>query len=132
MKNNVALTVASLLSILFTTLHLTGDIVRGYAKGVTSDLIVIPICVIWLYGTVVLAGRRSGYIIILLMSLLGLCVPILHMRGAGVGAHLGKYSGDFFFIWTMLAIGVTALFSVILAVRGLWGLRGGQATHSAM
>ena len=132
MKNNVALTVASLLSILFTTLHLTGDIVRGYAKGVTSDLIVIPICVIWLYGTVVLAGRRSGYIIILLMSLLGLCVPVLHMRGAGIGAHLGKYSGDFFFMWTILAIGVTALFSVILAVRGLWGLRGGQATHSAM
>jgi hypothetical protein len=131
MKNNVALTVASLLSILFTTLHLTGDIVRGYAKGVTSDLIVIPICVIWLYGTVVLAGRRSGYIIILLMSLLGLCVPTLHMRGAGVGASIGKYSGDFFFIWTMLAIGVTALFSVILSVRGLWGLRGGQATHSA-
>ena len=131
MKNNVALTVASLLSILFTTLHLTGDIVRGYAKGVTSDLIVIPICVIWLYGTVVLAGRRSGYIIILLMSLLGLCVPVLHMRGAGVGAHLGKYSGDFFFIWTMLAIGVTALFSVILSVRGLWGLRSGQATQSA-
>jgi len=132
MKNNVALTVASLLSILFTTLHLTGDIVRGYAKGVTSDLIVIPICVIWLYGTVVLAGRRSGYIIILLMSLLGLCVPVLHMRGAGVGAHLGKYSGDFFFIWTMLAIGVTALFSVILSVRGLWALRGGHATHTAM
>ena len=132
MKNNVALTVASLLSILFTTLHLTGDIVRGYAKGVTSDLIVIPICVIWLYGTVVLAGRRSGYIIILLMSLLGLCVPVLHMRGAGIGAHLGKDSGDFFFLWTMLAIGVTALFSVILSVRGLWGLRSGQATHSAM
>ena len=132
MKNNVALTVASLLSILFTTLHLTGDIVRGYAKGVTSDLIVIPICVIWLYGTVVLAGRRSGYIIILLMSLLGLCVPTLHMRGAGIGVHLGKYSGDFFFIWTMLAIGVTALFSVILSVRGLWALRGGHATHTAM
>ena len=131
MKNNVALTVASLLSILFTTLHLTGDIVRGYAKGVTSDLIVIPICVIWLYGTVVLAGRRSGYLIVLLASLLGLCVPALHMKGVGVGAHLGKYSGDFFFIWTMLAIGVTALFSVILSVRGLWGLRSGQATHSA-
>jgi hypothetical protein len=45
-----------------------------------------------------------------------------------VGAHLGKYSGDFFFIWTMLAIGVTALFSVILSVKGLWGLRSVQAT----
>jgi hypothetical protein len=128
MKDNVVLTVASLLSILFTTLHMAGDIVRGYEKGGAANLIVIPICVLWLYGTLVLAGRRSGYIIILLMSLLGLCVPTLHMRGAGIGAHLGKYSGDFFFIWTMLAIGVTALFSVILSVRGLWGLRSGQAT----
>jgi hypothetical protein len=128
MKDNVALTVASLLSILFTTLHMAADIVRGYEKGGAANLIVIPICVLWLYGTLVLAGRRSGYIIILLMLLLGLCVPTLHMRGAGVGASIGKYSGDFFFIWTMLAIGVTALFSVILSVKGLWGLRSVQAT----
>ena len=42
------------------------------------------------------------------------------MKGAGVGGAIAKSSGAFFFIWTLLALGVTALFSVILSVRGLW------------
>src|SRR5579864_5464241 len=118
MKQNVALTIASLLSILFTTLHVTGDIVRGMEPGRLSDLIVVPILVLWLYGTLVLAGKRSGYVIILVGSLLGLLVPVIHMRGAGVGGAIAKSSGAFFFIWTLIALGVTALFSVILSARG--------------
>jgi hypothetical protein len=120
MKQNVSLMIASLLSILFTTLHVADDIVRGMEPGTLSDLIVLPILVLWLYGTLVLAERRSGYVIILLGSLLGMLVPIIHMKGAGVGGAIAKSSGGFFFIWTLLALGVTALFSVILSARGLW------------
>jgi hypothetical protein len=119
-KQNVILTIASLLSIFFMTLHLTDDIVRGMEPGKLSDLIVLPILVVWLYGTLVLAGKRSGYVIILLGSLLGLLVPVIHMKGAGVGGAIAKSSGAFFFIWTLLALGVTALFSIILSVRELW------------
>lgn len=122
MKRNVALTIASLLSVLFVTLHLAGDIVRGMEPGKLSDLIVLPILVIWLYGTLELAGKRSGYVIILLASLLGLLVPVIHMKGAGVGGAIAKSSGGFFFIWTLLALGVTSLFSIVLSVRGLWEL----------
>lgn len=80
--------------------------------------------VVWLYGAVVLAERRSGYIIILLGSLLSLVVPIIHMKGKGVGVASGiaNSSGGFFFTWTLFALGVTGLFSVILSVRGLWSL----------
>jgi hypothetical protein len=120
MKHDVVLTVASLLSILFTSLHVTDDIVRGMEPGTLSSLVVVPILVVWLYGTLVLAERRSGYVIILLGSLLGLVVPVVHMKGAGVGGEIAKSSGAFFFIWTLLALGVTSLFSVILSVRGLW------------
>ena len=88
--------------------------------GTLSNLIAVPILVVWLYGTLVLAERRSGYVIILLGSLLGLAVPIIHMKGTGFGGAIAKSGGAFFFIWTLLALGVTALFSVILAVRGLW------------
>ena len=59
MKQNVTLTIASLLSILFMTFHLTDDIVRGMEPGTLSDLIVLPIVVVQLYGTLVLAGKRS-------------------------------------------------------------------------
>ena len=82
----------------------------------------MPIFVVWLYGTPVRAGRRSGYVIILLGSLLGLAVPVIHMMGKGVGGEVAKSSGGFFFVWTIIALGVTALFSVILSARGLWSL----------
>jgi hypothetical protein len=122
MKQNLLLIITSLLSILFTTFHLAGDIVLGFENGGIVNLAVMPILVVWLYGTLVLAGRRSGYVIMLLGSLLGLLVPVLHMTGKGLG-EIAQSSGAFFFIWTTIALGVTALTSLILSVRGLWSLR---------
>jgi len=125
MKNSVMLTIASLLSILLFTFHLADDIVRGYEPGTLTNLMALPIFVFWMYGAVVLAERRSGYIIALLGGLFSLVVPLAHMRGKGVGvaSRLAGSSGHFFFVWTLFAIGVTGLFSVILATRGLWGMR---------
>jgi hypothetical protein len=130
MKHNVTLTITSLLSLLFLTLHLTDDIVRGFEPGGLSNLIMtVLISVVWLYGTLVLAGRRSGYIIIIILSLLSLGVPVIHMKGKGVGvtSRLANSSGHFFFVWTLIAIGVIGLFSAILAARELWSLRRGQS-----
>ena len=51
------------------------------------------------------------------------------MKGKGVGIASGiasgiaNSSGGFFFVWTLIALGVTALFSVVLSARGLWSLR---------
>src|SRR5258708_30052022 len=86
MKPNLMLTIASLLSILFMTLHLTSDTVHarvGTAEAGGSTLIAVPILVVWLYGTLVLAERRSGYIIMLVGSLLSSGMPIIHLMGAG-------------------------------------------------
>ena len=125
MKNSVMSTIASLLLLLFLTFHLAGDIVYGWEPGGLANLIVVVlISVVWLYGTLVLAERRSGYIIKLLLSLFSLVVPYVHMKGKGVGvtSRLGGTSGHLFFVWTLLAIGVLGLFSAILAARGLWSL----------
>ena len=124
MKDNALLTSASLLSILFLTFHLADDILRGYEKGGLSNLTAVPIVVLWLYGTLVLTGRRSGFIINLLLSLFALVVPLIHMQGKGVGlaSRVAGSSGAFFFVWTLLAISVTALFSIVLSFRGLWRL----------
>jgi len=120
MKQNATLTIASLLSVLFMTLHQVDDIVRGMEPGTLFDLIVLPIVVVQLYGSLVLAGKRSGYITLLVVSLLELVVPVVHMKGAGVGGAVAKSNGAFFFIWTLFALGVTALFSAVLSARGLW------------
>jgi hypothetical protein len=124
MKHSVMLTSASLLSILFMTFHMADDIVRGMEPGGIWDLIVVPILVTWLYGALVLAERRSGYVINLVGSILGALVPVIHFRGAGgvAGGEIAKSSGALFFVWTLVALGVTAVFSVVLSARGLWSL----------
>jgi hypothetical protein len=128
MKHNVLLTIASLLSILLTTFHLTDDIVRGMSPGGVVNLAVVLVLVVWLYGTLVLAERRSGHVIILVASFLASGLPVVHMMGKeGVaGGAIAKSSGAFFFAWTLLALGVTATFSVILSARGLRSLQRGQ------
>jgi hypothetical protein len=129
LKRNDMLTIATLLSVLLMTLHLADDIVRGMEPGGLSDLIVVPILVVVLYGTLVLAGRRSGCVILLLGSLLFLVVPVVHMKGKGIGVASGiaNSSGGFFFVWTLIALGVTALFSIVLSARGLWSPQWGQS-----
>ncbi len=122
MRPTVQLTVTALLSILLLTLHVTQDILYGMAQpGLSSLLVLVPVLVVWLYGTLVLAERRSGHIIMLVGSLLGLVVSVIHFRGpSGVlnAEHL-KSSGAFFFVWTLLALGVNATYSAVLSVRAL-------------
>lgn len=121
MRQNVALTVASLLSVLLVSVHMADDIVRGLENGSRANLIIVPILVVWLYATVELSGKRAGYIIILLASLLGAVVPWIHFGRAGgvVGGELAASNGALLFVWAQLALGVTAVYSVILSVRGL-------------
>jgi hypothetical protein len=128
MKHNLMLTITSLLSILFMTLHMANDVVRGFEPGGFKNLSGVLTLVLWLYGTLVLAERRPGYIIMLLGAILGTLVSMAHMRGAGlVGGRIVNSSGIFFWVWTLLALGVTSIFSVILSARGLWSLKRGQS-----
>lgn len=134
MKESSMLTIASLISILLFMFHLADDIFRGFERGGIEDLIGGSlIMVVWLYGATVLAERRSGYVIMLLGSLLSFGVAMLHMKGNGVGIASGivRSSGGYRFVWMLLAIGLTGLFSAILSARGLWSLpwrRGGSKT----
>jgi hypothetical protein len=128
MKHASTLTIFSLLTMLLFTFHLTDDIVRGFEPGGFRHISGMLTLVVWLYGTLVLTGKRSGYIINLLGSLLSSLMPVAHMRGVGlVGGRVANSNGKFFWVWTLLAVGVTASFSVILSVRGLWSLRRGQS-----
>ena len=125
MKPNLLLTITSLLSILLLTFHLSGDIIYGFEPGGLNNLIGgVLVSVIWLYGALMLSERRSGYIITFLGSLLSLAVPIIHVRGKGVGlaSRMAHTSGHFFFVETLIALGVLGLFGVILSARGLWSL----------
>ena len=131
MKQNLMLIIASLLSILFMTLHLTSDTIHarvGTPEAGGSTLVAVPVLVVWLYGTLLLAERRSGHVIMLVGSLIALAVPVIHVMGAGgiFRGQIAKSSPAFLFVWTLHTLVVTGLFSLILSVRGLWSLRRGQ------
>lgn len=124
MSEKSLLTVASTLSVILFLLHLTDDIIHGMEPGGLQNLLGgTAIMLVWLYATLVLGGRRSGYVIMLLMNLLAAGVPVLHMRGAGLGGAFAKTDGAFFFIGTLLALALSGTFACVLAARGLWSLR---------
>ena len=128
MKDKAILTITSLLSILFMTLHFTQDTLHarvGSPEAGGSTLVAVPILVIWLYGTLMLAERRSGYIIMLVGSILAMGMPVFHVIGPrGIfSGEMAKYSGAFLFFWTFFVLGVTGMFSFVLALRGLWTLQ---------
>jgi hypothetical protein len=128
MNRTIILIVTSVLTILFATFHLADDIVRGFSPGGLTNLGAILFLVVWLYATVMLPERRPGLVVILLGSLLASGLPVIHMTGKGmVGGRVGGTAGSFFFVWTLLAAGVTAIFSLILSARGLWKLRRGPS-----
>ena len=116
MKQNLTLTITSLLSILLFTVHLAHDFVLGLdsmSRAETPTYLLIML--VALYGTVELAGRRSGYVIMLLLAIMSTALPILHTVGGPRSAERG-----FFFVWTLLALGASGVFSAVLAARGLW------------
>jgi hypothetical protein len=126
MKNNVTLAVTSLLSLLLLTLHVTDDIVRGISKAESSNIALV-VLVIWLYGTLVLAERRSGQVIMLLVGLFAAAMPVLHMRGVHY-PEIAKSAGGFFFVWTLWALGGIGGVTVMLSARGLWRSRRAKAS----
>src|SRR5262245_59736406 len=125
MKQNVMLTIASLLSILLLTLHVTDDIVRGISKAEPSDIALL-VLVVLLYGTLVLGERRSGHVIMLLVGVCAAAMPVIHMRGTHYG-DIAKSAGGFFFVWTLWALGGLGGVTLVLSARGLWSLPRGQS-----
>jgi hypothetical protein len=123
------LTITSLLSILFLTFHVSDEIARGMEHGGLNMVIPVLVLAVLLYGTLVLAGRRSGYIIMLLIAIFGTGIPILHMSGIGLvgGKIAADSSGAFFWVWQNLAMCMISAFSLILAVRCLWNPEWGQS-----
>jgi hypothetical protein len=121
MKHNLTLAITSLLSLLLLTLHITDDIVRGISKAESSNTALL-VLVVFLYGTLVLAERRSGHVIMLLVGLFAAAMPVIHMRGAHYG-EIARSAGGFFFVWTLWALGGLGGFTFIRSARGLWSLR---------
>lgn len=124
MKHRVTLTITSVLSTALFALHWVDEISRGLEPGTLQGAGGIAILVVWLCGPLLLAERRSGYILMLVGGILGLGVVLLHMSGRGmVGGRIANTPGMFFWVLTLIAMSVTSSMSAILAAHGLWSQR---------
>lgn len=127
MKPKNLLIVTSLLAIVLSMVHLADDIAHGISPGGLTNLTPVFFWVAWLCGTLLLAERRSGQVVVLVASFVAAGVSVVHMTGSkGITAGLAAGSGGFVFAWTILALGVTATTSLFLAALGLWRARRGQ------
>jgi hypothetical protein len=103
--------------------HIGGDVALGFDRGGSGLVfVVVAILLVMACGTLVLAERRSGRVIMFLGGLAALGMPIIH-RNNGFTAAVAKSPGGLFFIWTLMALGVTGGLAMILSARGLWNLR---------
>jgi hypothetical protein len=117
------LTIASLLSIILLPFHVGGDVALGLDKGGSGLVfILVPILLLVACGALLLAERISGNVIMFLGGLAALGMPIIH-RNNGFTATVATAPGGLFFIWTLVALGVTGGLAIILSARGLWNLR---------
>jgi hypothetical protein len=126
MKRSAILTIASLLSIVFLMFHLADDFVRGISPVGPWVLITLPFVGGWMYATLVVGERRSGYFVNLLGGIFRLGMPVLHVKRVWSAFIIAK-PGTFFFIFTLLALGALGIFSIIFSVRGLWNPQWGQS-----
>ena len=118
MKESTLLVVASLLSIFLLTLHVTDDIVRGISNAEPSNTALL-VLVAFLYGPLVLADRRLGQIIMLLVGFFAAAMPVIHMRGVHY-PEIARSAGGFFFVWTLWVLGGLGGLTFVLSARALW------------
>lgn len=114
MKQDLALPVVSLLTLVLLSLHLSHDVLLQ-AEGSVEYPIPVVVFAVWLYGTLRLSDRASGYIIMLLGGLFGAAMIMVHAKGFVV-----TKSGGLLFVWTQFALGATGWVMMILSARGLW------------
>jgi hypothetical protein len=113
----------SLLSVLLLSFHLAQDALHakpGTVAAGSGNLTAILILVTLLSGPALLAERRSGRIIMLLVAVFAAGMPVLHFMGA---RDWSKHGAALFFVWCLIVLGVNGLFSIMLWVSELRRLR---------
>lgn len=114
MKSKIILQAASLATLLFMVLHMTSDVIEQ-AVGHVKYPIPVVVFVVWLYGTLMLSERVSGYIIMLLGGIIGAGMIVVHSPGLVV-----TNTGGFFAVWILFMVAMLGWFTAILSARALW------------
>jgi len=113
MKHAVALTVASLLTLLLLMVHLTQDVILQ-AEGSVLYPVPVVIFALMLYATLAPRERLWTHVVMLLGGFFGVGMIVLHAKGLAVGKSEG-----FLFVFTLFALSTTGWVTILLSAHGL-------------
>jgi hypothetical protein len=117
-KQNVLLSVTSILSVFLLTLHISQDIAFGLDPAGLHHLVGVAILAVVVCGATLLRERRSGHVVMLLGGVMAAAMMPLHMRN-GLRSGFLERNGALLFIWTLYVLAVAGSSSVILAIVAL-------------
>ena len=112
------LKVTSALTAFLFSIHVVQDYIRGLDKLGPQSVGGVAILLVWLLAAVVWPERRAAQVIMALVGFLSTGITVLHLNGSRIG-EVWQSEGAFWFIWVLLAFGVTGALSFVLAVRAL-------------
>ena len=118
MKQTGLLSATSLLSVLLLTLHISQDVVFGFDPWGLHHLFGIAILIVIGCGALLLRGRTSGNVIMLLGGMTAAAMLPLHMR-SGLRPEFLEKSGAQLFVSILYVLAVTGGLSIVLAIRSL-------------
>ena len=126
----------ALFSVLLLSFHFVQDALHarpGTQAAGRGNLVVVLMLVVVLVGPALLANRRLGQILMVVLALGSIAMPVLHFNGHG---DMNTYSGAFFFVWCLIALGVSGVFMLMLLTSELplvWRGRGDSGdAHDAI
>ena len=108
----------SVLTAFLFSIHVVQDYIRGVDKLGPQSVGGVAILLVWLLAALAWPERRAGQVIMALVGFLSTGITVLHLNGSRIG-EVWQSEGAFWFIWVLLAFGVTGALSFVLAIRAL-------------
>ena len=118
MTNTALLKTTSALTALLFSIHWIQDCVLGIDKVGTQSIGGVVILFVWMVAVLLLAERRAGQVLMLILGFLAAGVTVLHFNSPRIQERaLGD--GGFAFLWVMAIMGTSGLLSFVYAILGL-------------
>jgi hypothetical protein len=119
MKHTTLLTVSSVLAALLFALHWAQDVVLGLDAVGPQSFTMVVILLVWLSMALLLAERRAGQVVLLILGFLSAGVTALHLNGRRI-AEVAQADIGLQFLVTLVLLGAAGALSFVLAALALW------------
>ena len=109
------LAASSVLAALLFALHWAQDVVLGLDAVGPQSFTMVVILLVWISGALLLAERRAGQILLLILGALSPGVTMLHLNGQRI-VEVAKSGHGLQFLFVLILLGAAGAFSFVVAL----------------